>query len=35
MHDATETDRVVFWLMVYAALAISLLVFAVAGRYVA
>ena len=32
MNDATETNRVVIWLTVYAALAVSLLVFAVANR---
>ncbi len=32
MNDAAETNRVVLWLTVYAALAVSLLVFAVAHR---
>ena len=32
MHDATETNRVVFWLTVYTGFAVSVLVFAVSGR---
>jgi len=32
MNDAAEIKRTVLWLTVYAALAISLLVFAVANR---
>lgn len=32
MNDVTEANRVVFWLTVYTALAVSLLVFAVANR---
>jgi hypothetical protein len=34
VRNATEDDRALFWLMFYAALATSLLVFAVAGRFV-
>lgn len=32
MNDAAEANRTVLWLTVYAALAVSLLVFAVAHR---
>ena len=33
MHDTPESDRVIFWLTVYTALATSLFVFAVAARF--
>jgi hypothetical protein len=32
MHDTTEDDRGVFWLMVSMAVSVSVFVFAVVGR---
>lgn len=32
MHQPTESDRVAFWLTVYLGTAISVFLFAVAGR---
>jgi hypothetical protein len=33
VQNTTENDRVVFWLMAYAALSVSVFVFAVLGRF--
>lgn len=35
MHNVTESERVDFWLTLYAGFAVSVLVFAVVGRFLA